>query len=232
MNAIRQLDPAVPSLFAAAASTTLARYRALASRKSYDAGQNVVAKGDSGTEVMFIVSGRATVTHFSSQGREVRIQTLEPGEFFGEYAAIDGLPRSTDVDALDDLEVDVLSGPHFAELVFGDATVARALSVRHASMLRLLTRRIYELTVYKASDRIRAEILKASVPASDNVAVISPAPKHADIAALVGTQRHVVTGEISRLMKSGLISREGSDLIIPDYRAFQMMVSANPSLDL
>ena len=71
---------------------------------------------DQGNDVFFVVSGRVHVKLQAPSGREVILREIKEGEFFGELAAIDKLPRSSGIVAL--TEVTIARMP---ALVFRDA---------------------------------------------------------------------------------------------------------------
>jgi len=61
----------------------------------------IIAHGDRDRDVFFILDGQARVTLFSGLGREVAYRDIQPGDIFGELAAIDGRERSASVIALE-----------------------------------------------------------------------------------------------------------------------------------
>ena len=60
----------------------------------FDAGQYIVLQGQVGTGLYFIVDGAARVLRGTEE-----IASLGPGDFFGELAVIDQMPRSASVQA-------------------------------------------------------------------------------------------------------------------------------------
>src|SRR5438094_2358878 len=58
-------------------------------------------EGDETDSVYVILSGRARVYFSNAQGREVQLNVIGPGEYFGEVT-LDGGPRSASVMSLDD----------------------------------------------------------------------------------------------------------------------------------
>jgi CRP-like cAMP-binding protein len=52
--------------------------------------------------VFFVVEGRVRVVNFSISGREISFDEMERGGVFGELAALDGMPRSGAMVALND----------------------------------------------------------------------------------------------------------------------------------
>lgn len=62
--------------------------------RSYAAKQIVIREGDFGREVYLVISGRVVVTEKVDQGSYKVLNSLGPGEIFGEMALIEGAPRS------------------------------------------------------------------------------------------------------------------------------------------
>ncbi len=77
----------------------------LADRMQVGEGEVLTREGRIGREFFLILSGTVAVTQ---KGR--RVNTLGPGDFFGELAALDPGPRTATVTALSDLEV-LIIGP-------------------------------------------------------------------------------------------------------------------------
>ena len=77
----------------------------LAERVQVGAGEVLAREGRIGREFFLILSGSVAVTQ---RGR--RVNTLGPGDFFGELAAMDPGPRNATVTALSDLDV-LIIGP-------------------------------------------------------------------------------------------------------------------------
>ena len=54
---------------------------------------------DTSNDVFFVIEGAVRITIYSSSGKVVSFCELGPGDVFGEYAAMDGGPRSASVEA-------------------------------------------------------------------------------------------------------------------------------------
>jgi CRP-like cAMP-binding protein len=70
-------------------------------RRRYPAGSLIFAEGDRGSEVLLITSG--SVHLVVGSGRD--IDDVGPGEILGEFAALDGRPRSASGFAATDVEL-------------------------------------------------------------------------------------------------------------------------------
>lgn len=190
-------------------------------------GQLIVARNGRDRDVHFIVSGRVRVTSFSAGGKQVTFRDEEPGEVFGDLAAIDGKPRSADVLALDSVVVAALSPEHFRELIAAEPLVRERVLQRLAQLVRLLSERVIELSTLGVQNRIHAELLRLARASGveGKQARIDPAPKHADIASQVSTYREQVTREFSALTRQGLLQKDGTAIVLTDVERLERMVA-------
>jgi CRP-like cAMP-binding protein len=88
------------------------RLRAFHVRKN----QTIVEHDSRSTDVYFLLEGEARVLLYSPDGREVSVRILRPGEIFGELAAIDGLPRSATVVAVEPSQLIAMKTRRFSGL--------------------------------------------------------------------------------------------------------------------
>jgi CRP-like cAMP-binding protein len=84
----------------------------LADEVDVPAGRCLMAQGDRGVEMFVIVSGQVRVERDGT-----RINTLGPGEFFGEIALLDGGPRTATVTADEPTRLLVLTHREFHSLM-------------------------------------------------------------------------------------------------------------------
>jgi hypothetical protein len=66
--------------------------------------------------------------------------------------------------------------------------------------------------------------LALDVAGNRNIATLSPAPKHADIASRVATHREAVTRELNALAGDGLIDRQPGAILITDIARLKILV--------
>ena len=99
-------------LFSAFDRRELKRVSMLADEVEVPAGRCLMAQGDRGAEMFVIESGQVRVER---DGR--RINTLGPGDFFGEIALLDGGPRTATVTADEPCRLLVLTHREFHALM-------------------------------------------------------------------------------------------------------------------
>jgi CRP/FNR family cyclic AMP-dependent transcriptional regulator len=194
--------------------------------RRYAPGQTILQYQDESRDVYFIVHGRVCAIYFSASGREVRFSDIAAGEIFGEFAAIDGEPRTADVVAVTDTLIASMSANQFWEVLRRHESVCAEILRRLTGIARKTQRRVVEFSTLPVRSRLHAELVRlahTSTPVR-NVAVISPAPTHAEIASRISTHREAVTRELNELARAKLIERRGNDLVIRDIAMLESMV--------
>jgi len=207
----------------------LARVAAECDWRQVEARTPLFTRASPGGEVYFLCSGRARITTYSTQGREVTFRDCEAGEHFGDLSAIDGQPRSADVVALEPSLLAVLSAPAFIAMLAREPAVAMRMMRNLTALVRRLTERVIDLSTLGVQTRLHAELLRLAHTAGvqgDNTARLDPAPAHAVLASKISTNREQVTREISVLTKRGLLRKEGLHvLVVADVAGLASLVA-------
>ena len=97
--------------FRACTRAQLRQVERLAEHIQVGSGEVLTREGRIGREFFLIISGAVSVTR---QGRQ--IDTLGPGDFFGELAAMNPGPRNATVTAISDLDVLIIGPREFAHM--------------------------------------------------------------------------------------------------------------------
>lgn len=183
---------------------------------------------DQSTDVLFILSGKVRVLYRSAMGREVILADLGAGDFFGELSAIDNAGRSANVTALQKSEISILPRGPFLDLATREALVADRLMKTLVARIRALDKRFSEMSVMKTNERLYAELLRLSQPRRGQPAqrIISPPPFHHHLAGRIGCRREVVSRELSRLMKEGVVEKSRGGLVLVDVELLEARVAA------
>jgi CRP/FNR family cyclic AMP-dependent transcriptional regulator len=214
------------AIFRGLSSPALERIKRLCSCRRYEPRESIVDHLDTSDEVFFLLTGSARVTVRSTDGKAVTFRELSPGGMFGEYAAIDGRPRSANVEARTSCLVVSMPADAFRELLEAEPKVTKTLLEHFVSEIRELTTRVFEFSTLAVRYRIQAEILRLAQLSAckGEVARIVPAPTHAEIASRTSTHREAVTRELNRLAKMGILEQRNRELWITDVDRLAALV--------
>lgn len=196
----------------------LAEVAAACAIASFDKGVEILRQDDRSDDVFFVLEGSVRANSFAESGREVSYVDIGPGGVFGEFSAIDRLPRSTSVVALAPALVARMPARRFIELLERDGRIGRRLIEILVAKVRSMSERLFEVSALSVRERVRNELLRLARVASRDGAdlVVRPAPTHQEIAAAIGSHREAVTRELKRLEATGLIRARRREIRIPN----------------
>ena len=193
--------------------------------RRYPAGETVIERNESGRETFFIAEGAVRVVTDGAQDRDVTFADMGPGAYFGELAAIDGLPRTAAVRVVEDALLAVMPHETFTRLLNDNGIVAFRLLVRLTQLVRHCDDRITALATLNAAQRVYAELLRLAVPdaAVAGLWILRPCPTEREIASRTGATRETVDRAIRQLRQNGVVRRKGSNLYLLDRARLEIM---------
>ena len=211
------------SLFEDLGDAELQRIARSCVTRSFERSAQIYGEDDQATDVAFILEGSVRINSTSSEGREIIFNDLGVGHMFGEFGAIDGLPRSTAVVALTDCVLASMPAPRFFELLKENSTVSIRLIQLLVAKIRAASERVFEVSALAVRERVRRELLRlgAEGTKTGHSVVISPAPTHYDLAARIGSHREAVTRELNRLAEEKIVEIGRRQIRIVDVRLLQ-----------
>jgi CRP-like cAMP-binding protein len=216
MKALSQLR--VISLFEDLPDAELARIAEFCVIRNYEKTAQIVGQQDRTTDVFFVLSGTVRFSSYSPTGREVIYNEISTGGIFGEFSAIDGLPRSATNIAVTDCVLARMTAAKFHELLVGNGAIATRLVELLVAKIRQMSERVFEVSALAVRERVRRELLRLAESGTtlrDGI-IIQPAPTHYEIAARIGSHREAVTREFNRLEAEHIVEIRRREIRIVD----------------
>jgi len=99
-------------------------------------GETIYVDGDLGSEMYVVQSGAVRIFR-TIAGVKQELAIMEKGDFFGEIAVLEGLPRTASAEALDDSELIEINSTTFDTMIRANIEIA-------VRMLRKLSNRLQE----------------------------------------------------------------------------------------
>lgn len=193
--------------------------------QSYAAGELVIGHTDTSFDVLLLMSGSARVSLYSADGQRVGFREMPKGMMFGEISAIDGLPRSASVEAIEPCVIGRLPRKRFLSMIEEHPGFAIAVARQLAGHVRRLTTRVFEFSTMAVRQRLRAELLRMAVAAGGDTAVIHNLPTHAELASRISTHREAVSREMAWLDAEGHTVKQGRNLLIASVSRLRGLVA-------
>ncbi len=190
-------------------------------------GRLILDFDDLSDDVFFVTSGSVRVVVRTPGGRELILDEVAAGGFFGEMAAIDGAARSATVAALTRCRICRLPGAAFMAVLADVPELSRRMMQVLTSRIREANARMLELTTLDIRHRLYAELLRrAGPPGPDGSRTISPPPIQQTLALRIGARREPISREIAQLLRAGVLARHRGALVIRTPSVLEQAIAA------
>ncbi|MEY3827982.1 MAG: hypothetical protein RLZZ148_2805 [Cyanobacteriota bacterium] len=186
----------------------------------------ILLENDWGGSVYFIIEGWVKIRTHNVDGKEITLNIVGKGEIVGEMAALDEVPRSTDVITLTSTTISSIPAQDFVTLLNNEPQAGVRLAQLMAKRLRQLNRRL-RLREADSVSRVADTLLFLAEGQGKKDAQGTQIPNlpHRELSSISGLARETVTRSLTKLEKKGLIVRETDSLCIPDLLALERVIA-------
>lgn len=208
-------------LFESLPPQVLAELAPTLSERRVERREVVVKRGQSDAGLGFLIEGRLQTIDFTLDGKEVGIDFVDNGDFFGELSVIDGQPAPEYVVALAPSRVLFVDRDRARRLMFSSPHAAAAVAARMAQRLRRAARQRAVLALPSSFQRVCAQLMLLTTRDGQGHLVIVAPPTHQEIAVMVNTSRETVTRALQFLQSLKVIVRTANQLVVQQPEALQ-----------
>lgn len=186
----------------------------------------VLKRGGPGDALVLLLVGHLQVISLAENGREVGINLIEPGDFFGEIALIDGGERSASVVALTKSVVGLFPRAEALWHFRHTPMIAERIQRRLCATIRREIQYRVSLGGSSAYHRVCA-LLLGHRPMRDKQGdiVLEHLPSQQSLASMANVSRETVNRALGQLSREGVIRREGSRLVITDLAQLERLAN-------
>ena len=138
--------------------------------KHFDAGSTLFEEGDDGEELYIVRSGKVAIKKKVPHG-EVTLAILEKGDFFGEMAMLEHIPRTAGAEMAEDGKLIVINAEVFGDMIKSNPEIAVRMLRKYSLRLRETTKQIEELAA-----KAEANVAIGVVPEAEASAVSTVQP--------------------------------------------------------
>ena len=191
-------------------------------------GDMLFRKGDAGDALYGIFAGKVAIATRGTSGKEFLLSLLEPGDFFGEIAFLDGLPRTADAYALEDCVLLKLDRRDMLPLL----DQAPALLKRFVELLCERIRYTSDLIEESAFLQLRGRLAKRFVSFAIGYGHDEPRGirielklSQSKIGQMMGVSREAINKELRDWEDHGWIARDGEYYVVTDLAALKSEVA-------
>lgn len=206
-------------LFADLPEQDLDAIAALCQEKRFSRGAVIFLADDPGEAMFIIREGSVRIYVLSEEGRQKTLDLFGPGEFFGEMAILDDLPRSAIAEAREDSSMLAIAKKDFTSLLLSRPELALKIIAVLSRRLRASNAQMEQLVFGDVRVRLAARLLELADRHGETGGVIGLRLTHQELANLVGAARETVTRLLLEFMDESMLGLSGRHLIVKDYDA-------------
>ena len=182
-------------------------------RRAFPKGRTIVAEGEPSQSLYILLSGRAKVQRSDSDGKEVILAVLGPGECFGEMSLIDDAPRSASVITLESCDFMAINKDSFKEILAENHDISLKIMKGLVKRLREADKKIETLALLDVYGRVARVLLDFSEVVNGERIVKSKLPRQ-EIAKMIGASREMVSRVMKVLEVDGYIVPTGEGRLL------------------
>jgi CRP-like cAMP-binding protein len=119
-----------------------------------------MTEGEASDHVVVLLAGRAKVSSYTADGKEVVLAVRGPGELLGDFSALDGATRSATVSALEPIEALIIPSERFVGYLEDHARLAILLLQTWSRRVRDADRKRVEFGAYDTPGRVARRLLE------------------------------------------------------------------------
>lgn len=201
------------SLFSGLDDSHLSMLEQHATIRTYPKHAIVINEGDDAGALYVVLSGQVKVFLSNQDGKEIIINTLGAGEYFGELALLDDSQRSASVMTTEKSRLAFLAKTDFEQVLTEHSEIALNLIRALVGRVRILSENVKNLALLDVYGRV-AKTLLGMAEAQDNQLVVQKRLTQQDIANRVGASREMVARIMKDLVKGGYISVNRNQIVI------------------
>lgn len=199
------------SIFAGLADEDMRALVGVARKRSFRSGEVIFHRDDPGLVLYAIKEGKVKISLISPDGQEISLVVFGKGECFGEFALLDGLPRSADAIALEKVECYTIQRSDFHKAILKNPKIAIQVLDVLSRRLRSTDQMIEDLIFLDVYGRVAKKLLELSDTHGSKVDSgirIDVRLTQQELASMVGASRESVNKVMGYFAEKHFISTD------------------------
>lgn len=183
----------------------------VAKKRTFRSGEVIFHRDDPGQMLYIIKEGKVKICLISPDGQEISLVVFGKGEYFGEFALLDGLPRSADAIALEKVECYTLQRTDFHNAIMKKPRIAIQVMEVLCERLRKTDQQVEDLIVLDVYGRVAKKLLELAEThgvQGENGILINVRLTQQDLGAMVGASRESVNKVLGYFTDKGFITTD------------------------
>ncbi|MET9857979.1 Crp/Fnr family transcriptional regulator [Streptomyces smyrnaeus] len=220
-----------PSVLGGLARPARDQLLALGSRVRYAAGRVLIREAEDTDFVLVLLGGVVKVTARTDDGRDALLAVRMGGDLVGEFAAVDGRPRSATVTTCGPVAARLVTRGDFLGCLRREPEIAHAVNTAVVTKLRAATRHRVDFTGCDARTRLARVLHQIAMTYGEPLgagAVIRWPITQPELATLSGAAEPTVHKALRGLRESGVVSTGYRSITVEDLSLLRRTAFAGP----
>src|SRR5438552_18339147 len=189
----------------------------VAKTRRFRAGEVIFHRDDPGQVLYIIKEGKVKICLISTDGQELSLVVFGKGEYFGEFALLDGLPRSADAVALENVVCHTLQRSDFHNAILKHPKIAILVLEALSKRLRNTDQMVEDLIFLDVYGRVAKKLLELAdshgVKTEEGI-IIDVRLTQQELASMVGASRESVNKVLGYFTDKKFISTDKHRIMI------------------
>ncbi|GGF61615.1 transcriptional regulator [Terasakiella brassicae] len=195
-----------------------------------DKNETLFVKGDPGDSLFGVQEGKIKIVTTSPNGKEVTLNIIEEGQFFGEIALLDGMDRTADAIAMEKTEVLVIQRRDFIPFLEKHPKLCIQVMQLLCHRVRLTSEMVEDAAFLPLDGRLAKRLLNLAdlygqEQPGGGVLIGLNLPQQ-ELARMMGTSRESVNKQLQIWRNQGWIELARGKVTILNEQALQYVLEA------
>jgi CRP/FNR family cyclic AMP-dependent transcriptional regulator len=194
--------------------------------RTFAGGETIFLMGAPGDSMMAVLKGTVRISCPSPEGKEIVLGTVQPGDFFGEIALLDGKARSADAKAVTACSLAVLQRRDVLDFLGRHPGAWDGLVQVLCQRLRKLTEKTAEVALLDLPGRLAKTLLRLSGADQDGSPATAMLPitlSQRELGNIVGASRESINKCLREWQRNGVVKTENNIITIKNRAALQKL---------
>ncbi|HMK55063.1 MAG TPA: Crp/Fnr family transcriptional regulator [Dissulfurispiraceae bacterium] len=216
-------------LFSGLSNEEIAEIGSCVERRSFGKKDIIFSEGDPSNWFYILVLGKVKITKLSHDGKEIIIELISSGDFFGGFAVLKGFPYPANAVAMEDCDTVRISRHNLLAIIERFPNFMYDITANLGERVREFSDTLKNIALERVESRIASLLLKLAEKTgerTDSGAVeIAMKLTKQDIAEMVGTTVETSIRVMSRFKKSRFLREADGRIVITDLKSLKKIVN-------
>jgi CRP/FNR family transcriptional regulator, cyclic AMP receptor protein len=210
--------------FAELAEAEIQRLLKHSSTRRVEAGHVIFHREGPGDGLYGVLSGRVAFTIESAEGKDLILNILGSGEFFGEIALLDGKGRTAAAIARDECELLFIGRTEFLDFAAQRPEMMLHIIGLLCARLRRATDYIENSAFLDLAARLAKQMIELLNDGAGRHDAATLLVSQEELARMLGVSRERVSRQLAAWSSSGIIDQGRGRLVVRDQRHLERLV--------